>query len=195
MTLPNLLTLSRIALAFLLWPLLFWNFIWAKALALATFIVASLTDLFDGQLARNRKTITAFGVLMDPIADKVLILTAFFAFVRLGILPSWLVWVIFVREITVTLLRLWVIQKGIVMPAQLAGKQKTVSQIVAILYVLIFLTVKSMGERYFSFWTLSLDSFFMNSSFWLALLAMILTLISGGAYLYDLQRSLAKRQK
>ncbi len=195
MTLPNLLTLSRIAFAFLLWPLLFWDFIWANTFALATFIIASLTDLFDGQLARSQKNITAFGAIMDPVADKVLILTAFFAFVRLGILPLWLALVIFIREIIVTFLRLWVIQKGIVMPAQMAGKQKTVSQIVAILYVLIFLTVKSMEGRYFSFWNPALELFFLNSSFYLALLAMILTLISGGAYLFDLQRALAKGQK
>ncbi len=195
MTLPNLLTLSRIVLAFLLWPFLFWDFVWAKTFALVTFIVASLTDLFDGQLARSQKNATAFGAIMDPIADKVLILTAFFAFVRLGILPFWLVLVIFVRETIVTLLRLWVIRKGIVMPAQRAGKQKTISQIVAILYILTFLVVKSMGIRYFPFWNPTLELFFLNSSFYLALLAMVLTLISGGAYLYDLRRSLAQKQK
>ena len=195
MTLPNLLTLSRIAFAFLLWPLLFWDFIWAKTFALAAFIVASLTDLFDGQLARRQKNITAFGAIMDPIADKVLILTVFFAFVRLGILPFWLALVIFIREIIVTLLRLWVIQKGIVMPAQMAGKQKTVSQIVTIIYILVFLAIQSMAARYFPFWNPSLELFFLKSGFYLALLAMIFTLISGGAYLFDLQRSLVKRQK
>lgn len=182
MTLPNLLTLSRIAFAPLLWACLFWDFVWAKALALVIFIVASLTDFFDGLLARRQKTKTRFGAIMDPVADKILILTAFFAFVRLGIIPLWLVLIILFREVIVTLLRLWVIRRGIVMPAQRAGKQKTVSQIVVVLFILLFLSVRGTGG--------SLEPVFLKIGFYLALLAMGFTLISGAAYLFDLKRSL-----
>lgn len=190
MTLPNFLTLSRIALAFLLWPFLFWEFTWAKPSALAIFIAASLTDFFDGRIARTQKKISSFGVIMDPIADKVLVLTAFIGFARMGILPVWLVLVILAREVTVTFLRLWVIRRGIVMPAQREGKQKTVSQMVTALYVLIFLSTKSLGERYFPFWNPGLDSFFLKSSFFLGLLTVAFTLVSGIAYLVDFRRAL-----
>ncbi|MBI1976455.1 MAG: CDP-diacylglycerol--glycerol-3-phosphate 3-phosphatidyltransferase [Candidatus Omnitrophica bacterium] len=192
MTLPNFLTLSRIALAFLLWPLLFWDFLWAKPLALAVFIAASLTDYFDGRIARTQKQISSFGAIMDPIADKVLVLTTFTGFARMGILPVWLVLVILAREVTVTLLRLWVIRKGVVMPAQREGKQKTVSQIVTALYVLIFLSVRSVSDRYFPFWGPGLDSFFLASSFFLGLLAAAFTLISGIACLVDFKRALKR---
>lgn len=131
---------------------------------------------------------------MDPIADKILILTALFSFVRLGILPLGLVLVILTREVVVTLLRLWVIQRGIIMPAQMAGKQKTVSQIVTVLYILICLAVKSAGERYFFFWNQTVDVFFLKSSFYLALLAMGFTLISGVAYLFDLRKAIDERR-
>ncbi len=189
MTFPNVLTLSRLFLAFLLWPLLLWDSIGSKLLALLIFILASLTDLFDGLIARRRHTTSIFGAIMDPIADKVLILSALISFVGLGIVPLWAVLVISIREIAITFLRLWLMHRGVVLPAELAGKQKTVSQIITILYILTFMNVKSLSLHYFSYWPQGLELFFRQSSLFLVLTATTFTLISGFSYFRDLSQS------
>lgn len=107
-----------------------------RVAACAVFAVAAVTDWIDGQLARSRGLVTDVGTMADPIADKALIGTALVGLSLLGELPWWVTVVVLVREIGVTLLRLWVIRHG-VMPASRGGKLKTVLQGVAIgLYVL-----------------------------------------------------------
>lgn len=107
-----------------------------RLLACLIFVIASLTDRFDGELARKRGLITEFGKLADPIADKALIGTALVGLSMLSRLSWWLTVVILVREVGVTLLRFWVIRHG-VMPASRGGKVKTLVQAVAIgLFVL-----------------------------------------------------------
>jgi CDP-diacylglycerol--glycerol-3-phosphate 3-phosphatidyltransferase len=104
--------------------------------ACAIFVVASLTDRIDGEIARKRGLITEFGKLADPIADKALIGTALVGLSMLGRLSWWLTVVILIREVGVTLLRFWVIRHG-VMPASRGGKLKTLVQAIAIgLFVL-----------------------------------------------------------
>lgn len=142
MNLPNQLTLLRIALSFLLILSLLTPGFSAKLLALLVFIAASLTDWWDGWLARRRKLITDFGILMDPIADKILVLSAFLAFVQLNLAPAWMVALIAAREFLITGLRLFALGKGQVLPAEAAGKHKTVSQMVAISLTLLFLVVR-----------------------------------------------------
>jgi CDP-diacylglycerol---glycerol-3-phosphate 3-phosphatidyltransferase len=100
------------------------------------FAIASLTDRFDGEIARRRGLVTEFGKLADPIADKALIGTALVGLSALGELPWWITVVVLAREVGVTVLRFWVIRHG-VMPASRGGKLKTLLQAVAIfLYVL-----------------------------------------------------------
>jgi len=107
-----------------------------RLLACLIFVIASLTDRFDGELARKRGLVTEFGKLADPIADKALIGTALVGLSMLSRLSWWLTVVILVREVGVTLLRFWVIRHG-VMPASRGGKLKTLVQAVAIgLFVL-----------------------------------------------------------
>ena len=107
-----------------------------RLIATAIFVVASLTDRIDGDLARKRGLITEFGKLADPIADKALIGTALVGLSALGKLAWWITVVILVREVGVTLLRFWVIRRGVI-PASRGGKVKTTLQAVAIgLYVL-----------------------------------------------------------
>ena len=104
--------------------------------ALATFCVASLTDLLDGRLARSRGLVTDFGKIADPVADKALTGSAFITLSALGHLSWWVTVVILVREVGVTLLRFWVIRYGVI-AASRGGKAKTVLQAVAIgLYIL-----------------------------------------------------------
>ena len=104
--------------------------------ALATFCVASATDLLDGQLARSRGLVTDFGKIADPVADKALTGAALICLSALGELPWWVTGVIMFRELGVTALRFWVIRRGVI-AASRGGKLKTLLQVIAIcLYVL-----------------------------------------------------------
>lgn len=139
MNLPNLLTLVRIGLSGFLVVLLWTPGLAAKTAALAVFIVAALTDLFDGRIARRRGLVTPFGVILDPIADKLLVLAALFSFVKLGLAPFWMVALIALREIGITALRLAALAKGTALAAEAAGKLKAASQMVAISLGFLFL--------------------------------------------------------
>ena len=180
MNLPNKITLSRIALAFVFMFFLFCRGITAKYLALFTFIAASLTDLIDGRIARRRKLENDFGRLMDPIADKILILAAFLAFVEMEIIPAWMVIIIIFRELVITGLRLNAARCGKILAASLAGKHKTVSQMVSIITILVFLIVRESAK---GFWSPILELWFKRGIFYLILFTVALTLISGLSYI------------
>jgi len=180
MNLANKITLSRIGLTFVFMFFLFSRGIAAKYLALITFSIASLTDLLDGHIARKRKSENDFGRLMDPIADKILVLAAFLAFVEMKIIPAWMVIIIIFRELVITGLRINAAKRGRVLSASLAGKHKTVSQMAAIISILVFLIFK---ESAYNFWTSSWEICFKRSVFYLMLLTVILTLISGLSYI------------
>ncbi len=136
MNIANALTVGRLVLvpvfvACLLAGSPGWRFA-----AFVVFAVASATDLLDGELARRRGLITDFGKIADPIADKALIGSALVSLSFLGELPWWVTGVILFRELAVTVLRFWVIRRGVI-PASRGGKAKTLLQVVAIsLYIL-----------------------------------------------------------
>lgn len=179
MNLPNRLTLLRIALSFFLILFLLTPGWVPKLMALVTFGLACLTDLWDGRLARRRGWVTDFGILMDPIADKILVLSAFLAFVQLRVVPAWMVVLIAAREFLVTGLRLFALGKGKVLPAEAAGKHKTVSQMVAISLTLIFLTVQAatpVSTRW--------DAWIHVGIWCLMLVTVSLTLTSGISFLW-----------
>ena len=154
-----------------------------KYLALATFILACLTDYYDGRIAHQRGLVTTFGKLMDPVADKVLLIAAFLAFVELKIVPAWMVVLIIFREFIITGMRLLAISRGSVLAAETGGKHKTASQMLAIFSILIFLVFRETLIRYFNFWDLSYEVWFKRSIFILMLITVALTLISGFSYL------------
>lgn len=183
MNLPNKLTISRIILTFVFMLFLFSKGILARYLALAIFLAASLTDLCDGRIARKKNLVTDFGRLMDPIADKILILGAFLAFVELNIIPAWMVVLIITRELFITGLRLLATRKKIYLASDRGGKHKTVSQMVAIFSILIFLALKETALRFFTFWNTSIEHWFNHGIFVLMLVTVALTLISGVSYL------------
>src|SRR5437588_12404795 len=125
LNLPNLLTLVRILLVPLLIVGLLEKTGGGDLLAAIVFAIASLTDAIDGYLARSRNWVTTFGKLMDPIADKLLIVAALIALVSLARLEAWVAMVIIAREFAVTVLRVAVgTQEGGVIPASLPGKPK-----------------------------------------------------------------------
>jgi len=136
LNLPNLLTVLRIMLVPVLVVALLGNTPEGDVLAAVVFALASLTDFIDGYLARARDSITTFGKLMDPLADKLLIVAALISLVSLHRLAAWVAMVIITRELAVTVLRLGATQAGVVMAASMFGKIKTCLQIVTILAVI-----------------------------------------------------------
>ncbi len=136
LNLPNMLTVLRIMLVPALVVALLGNTPGGDVLAAIVFALASLTDFVDGYLARARDSITTFGKLMDPLADKLLIVAALISLVSLDRLAAWVAMVIITRELAVTVLRLAATQAGVVIAASMFGKVKTCLQIVAILAVI-----------------------------------------------------------
>ena len=183
MNLPNKLTISRIILTFVFMLLLFSKGVLPKVLALFIFLLASFTDFLDGFLAKKRNEITDFGKLMDPIADKILVLAAFLAFVEMKLIPAWMVVIIIFREVAITGLRVLALTKDRVIPADDGGKHKTVSQIFAVFAILLFLIFREAGMKVFQFWNGGIEAIYKNAIFILMLVTIILTLISGAAYL------------
>lgn len=137
LNLPNALTLSRILIVPLLVAVLLTQIEGREFIGLGLFLVASLTDFLDGFLARRRKEVTAIGKLLDPAADKILTSAAFISLVGLGLAPAWMVVVVIAREFAVSSLRSLAAAQDVVLAASLAGKVKTVTQIVAISLLII----------------------------------------------------------
>ena len=179
MNIANKLTLSRIVLTFV-----FMFFLFSKGVAyqLAAFLVFTLavgTDFLDGFLAKRRNEISDFGKFMDPIADKVLVISAFLAFVEMRLIPAWIVVIIIFREFIITGLRLLALAKGKVVEAETAGKHKTVSQIISIYVILIFIVLKSFGAEGAGFWSNGLEMKFRSVIFIMMLITAFLTFASG----------------
>ncbi len=184
MNIANRLTVLRIILTFVFMFFLFCHGLWAKALSLAIFIFAALSDFFDGRIAQKKNMVTDFGKLMDPIADKILVLAAFTAFVQMQLIDAWMFVIIVSREILITSLRLFALNKGKVLSAAKAGKHKTVSQMVVIFYILGFIVLKEVMLAFFT-WNPAWENFFRNSVYILMLLTVGLTLYSGLYYLWE----------
>lgn len=184
MNLPNKLTVLRIILTFVFMFFVFSKGLTSKGLALAVFIAAALTDLFDGMIAKSRNLITDFGRIMDPIADKILVLAAFLSFIQLQLIPAWCVIVIIGRELVITSLRLFAFSKGVVIAASKGGKHKTVSQMAAIIIILASLVFKDVMKAYF-FWSPVFDKTIAGIIYLSMISTVVLTLISGIAYIWS----------
>ncbi len=187
MNLPNQLTVSRFGLTGLFLVALLVPFPFHQTVALFLFAAASLTDYFDGALARKHGLITNFGILMDPLADKILTGSAFIAFVELGWMPAWMVVIIVGRELAITGLRMLAASKNLVLAAEGFGKHKTITQIVCILCILVSLSYPTWGD-----WARTVFEFPIRAGApWLAAVteaskwaAVALTLLSGTVYLW-----------
>ena len=148
---PNILSISRVLLTpVFLYFLLFSNYHHAKLLSVLIFTIASVTDAFDGQIARKYGMVTRVGVFLDPLADKVLVLSAFFSFVILGDVHLWMVLIISLRDIIITILRMLMEAKGVTMITSKAGKVKTFLQIIIINVVLLSILLKAYGYNDYS---------------------------------------------
>ncbi|MGB2599435.1 MAG: CDP-diacylglycerol--glycerol-3-phosphate 3-phosphatidyltransferase [Candidatus Omnitrophota bacterium] len=183
MNLPNKITLARVALVFVFMFFLFSKGVIFKTLALATFVIAAFSDYLDGFIAKRSGMTSDFGRLMDPIADKILALAAFLAFVEMKLIPAWMVVIILMRELVITGIRFFALNKGEVLPAGLGGKQKTASQMFSIFVILIFIVFKEAGIRTFGFWSLTFEYWYRQMIFILMLITVAITIISGVSYL------------
>ena len=186
MNLPNKLTVSRFALTIAFMVVMFSQIRYHETLALILFVAGALSDLLDGYIARRDKLITNFGILMDPLADKIMVCAAFIAFVGLQWIPAWMVVLIVSRELAITGLRLLAASKNVVLAAEGFGKQKTASQIAAIISLLILHGCDEWGPvgRIFTGWSIGPHPWvwwFTEISVWLA---VIMTFMSGALYLW-----------
>ncbi len=134
MNLPNRLTLVRVCLIpiYVVFQLLYPNLYWAKYVAMAVFIIASLTDMLDGKIARKYNLVTNFGKFMDPLADKLLVCSALICLVYLNMIPVWAVLIIVAREFVISGFRLVAAEKGLVLAASKTAKVKTAVQMVMV---------------------------------------------------------------
>ena len=188
MNLPNKLTISRFILTVAFLVVMFSKVRYHLTIALVLFIAGGISDFLDGEIARRRKLITNFGILMDPLADKILVCSAFIAFVESSrmnpnapvMVEAWMVVIIVARELAITGLRLLAASKNIVLAAENFGKHKTVSQIVAINALLI---VEACNE-----WPLWLQGIFtpwvVGFAKIMLWLTVVLTAASGLIYLW-----------
>jgi CDP-diacylglycerol---glycerol-3-phosphate 3-phosphatidyltransferase len=186
MNLPNKLTISRFVLTIAFLAVIFSETRFHETIALMLFCLASLTDYFDGKIAREQKLITNFGVLMDPLADKILVCSAFIAFVGIQRIAAWMAVIIVARELAITGLRLLAASRNVVLAAEGYGKHKTISQITAIIAVLVLMSYQewgALGPAIFGF-----DLFgkpwverFTPLAIWVS---VILTFTSGALYLW-----------
>ncbi len=186
MNLPNKLTISRFVLTLAFLAVMFSKVRFHETIALALFIAGGVTDFFDGHIARRDKLITNFGILMDPLADKILVCSAFIAFVGLEWIPAWMVIIVVTREFAITGLRLLAASKNVVLAAEGYGKNKTISQIVAIISLLVLNSYQQWGAPGSAVFGARIGGeawvhWFTELAIWVAVL---LTFVSGWLYLW-----------
>ncbi len=179
---PNLLTIFRILLTPLFIICLFSNYPYAQLWALIIFIIASVTDAFDGYYARKYNHVTRHGKFLDPLADKILVSSAFISFAILKLIPFWMVSLIIFRDLFVTGLRMTLESQGLTMITSKIAKAKTTTQISVIIFILLFLVVQIFSYDWIRF----VIQFIIEQRiiYYITLLATILTLWTGISYLY-----------
>ena len=196
MNLANKLTMGRIIVIPFFLLFMFIGNIYTRVAALLIFILAALTDIYDGIIARHREEVTNFGKFIDPLADKLIVSAALISFVQLGELsiPAWMVILVISREFIITGLRSVAASRGTIIPASLSGKFKTTSQMVVIITILIILIVNAVLKNYYHTTPLELQIFLGwkrvlgyvlgKAPYWLMLVVTILTVISGFNYIF-----------
>ena len=181
-TLPNALTAFRIFLVPILVVFLLTDY---RLVGLSVFIIASLTDWFDGYLARTRKQITTLGQFLDPIADKLLVSAAFISLVELGLAPAWMVVIIIGRELAISGLRPIAAGHGITISSSALGKYKTTVQMVTVILLLL-------GPAYLSEYFMIGEIFVGEVGLWVV---VVLSLVSAAQYFLDFWKQLGPSGK
>jgi len=188
MPIPNILTVMRIFLTPIFIICLFSDFFGAQLWALVIFIVASITDAYDGYLARKNNMVTDTGRFLDPLADKILVSSAFISFSIMGLIDIWMVALIIFRDLFVMGLRFLMSRRGFIMITSKIAKSKTGVQVGIIIFTLLFLTLKGFN------WLL-LDDYliFINEYqlvYYLTMIAVIFTVYTGYAYIQENRKAI-----
>lgn len=176
LNLPNKLTLSRMIIAPIYLALMIVQFDYHFLVAGIVFGLASLTDFFDGRIARKYNQVTVFGKLCDPVGDKMLFLAALLAFLKHGLCSSWVIMIVISREFIITSLRMVAIEQNVVIAAGFWGKLKTACQMVFTVLIMIFMQFGIPSWSPLSVFEIS------NTLMWIV---AVLTVISGAKYLYE----------
>ncbi len=184
MNTPNKLTIFRIILTPIFLAALLIQFPQHYLVATLLFVIASITDFIDGNMARKYNLITTLGKLLDPLADKVLVTAALLAFIKLGLCDVWAVMIILAREFLITSIRMVATTQGVVIPANIYGKAKTVTQMVAIISILGFSWLNYDLKVIPEF----LSQYFVIFSEVLIWISVIMTVISGLVYVKDTRK-------
>ncbi len=186
---PNILSASRLVATVLVFVLVLLNQPWAFLVATLLFVLASITDFFDGYLARRLKVVSSLGVFLDLTADKVFVSAILIAMVQIGLIPAWIVFIIVTREFLVTGLRSMAAARGKVIPAGIWGKQKTLITMIAIGALML---AKGLGAHLLSLFppmlvfnsqTLVVSELLLLLGDALIILATIWTVFSGIEYM------------
>ncbi len=175
--LPNALSMARLVATVVIFVLVLLNVPWAFMTSFVLFVLASVTDFFDGYLARRLKVVSSLGVFLDLTADKVLVCAILIALVQVGFVPAWIVFIIVTREFLVSGLRSMAAAKGHVIPAGMWGKQKTFITLIA---MSLLLFAKGLGANGLSLFPLVLNfgSHALTFGDWLLFLADILLILA-----------------
>ena len=182
---PNKLTIARMVITPVFLALIMWESLPHRFLiATLVYSLAAVTDAIDGKLARRNNQITNFGKLLDPIADKVLTTSALLAFMVMDLCNIWIVMIVLTREFTIASIRMIAAAGGVVIPANIWGKIKTVSQMTFTIVIML------LGEVYYIMGNVNAELFsklpslsiISNSLLWIT---AILTVVSGVIYIKD----------
>lgn len=184
MTLPNQLTILRIILSPIFLFLFLSDYPPLKQISLGVFIIAALSDWYDGWLARKFNYITEWGKFMDPLADKILTSSAFVGFVLVGLIEWWMVIIIIVRDFTITLMRIYADKKGYVFTTSYYAKWKTLIQMIFLYYLLVISigsVTPTFDDQFHSIFNILLNA---RLIYFATLFVTVITLHSGIIYIY-----------
>jgi CDP-diacylglycerol---glycerol-3-phosphate 3-phosphatidyltransferase len=185
-TLPNRLSLLRMILSPVFFVLFISSTPFLRHISLAVFLVAAITDWYDGVIARRSNSVTKLGKFLDPLADKFLTSAAFFAFAAVHLVAWWMVWAIVVRDIVITVLRSVAEARDAEIVTTKTAQTKTFVQMIVLYYVLLLVVGHDIRWMMALFGTQMLDAMLEPSLlYWLMLAVTVLTLFTGLQYLYD----------
>ncbi len=190
MNLPNILTIGRILITPLFIILLFYDHPYAKSWALFIFVTAMLTDIFDGYYARKYNLVTDYGRFLDPLADKVMVLSALISFAVMDVIPFWMVSLIIFRDVFVTGLRMAMSSKNKTMVTSRIAKRKTLSQVLIIIFILFNIGLSSLSISWIG--EIILFSKQYDLIYYFTFLVTVFTVFTGFTYLYS-NRSVIKQ--
>jgi CDP-diacylglycerol--glycerol-3-phosphate 3-phosphatidyltransferase len=195
MNLPNLITLSRIPLMFVVVWLMYQTWTGAATLAFWLFIAAAVGDWLDGYLARKMGLISLFGKFMDALTDKIFVVGIMIAFVEQDVVPVYFVLIVLCREFMISGMRMMAAAKGVVVAAERGGKTKTLTQLIAVGFLLFVPMLSGDAARWLEFDFSAYSEVIHHVGLWLFILSVFFTVQSGWVYLVKYRGVLFDEEK